>query len=43
MNVPIDHHFIPAFFLAQWADGGGKLVKYTIKHDKVIAKRVAHT
>lgn len=40
MNAPIDHHFIPAFFLAQWADGSGKLVEYTIKHDKVIAKSV---
>ena len=40
MNAPIDYHFIPAFFLAQWADGTGKLVEYTVKHDKVIAKRV---
>jgi hypothetical protein len=40
MNAPIDHHFIPAFSLAQWADGSGKLVEYAIKHDKVIAKHV---
>jgi hypothetical protein len=40
MNAPIDHHFIPAFFLAQWTDGSGKLVEYTIKHDKLIAKSV---
>src|SRR6267154_988584 len=40
MNAPIAHHFIPAFILAQWADGSGKLVEYTIKHDKVIAKPV---
>jgi hypothetical protein len=40
MNAPIDHHFMPAFFLAQWADGSGKLVEYTIKHGKVIAKPV---
>ncbi len=40
MNAPVDHHFIPAFFLAQWADGAGKLVEYTIKHGKLIAKAV---
>jgi hypothetical protein len=40
MNAPIDHHFIPAFFLAQWADETGKLVEYTIKHGKLIAKPV---
>lgn len=40
MTVPIDHHFIPAFFLAQWADGTGKLVEYTLKHGKLIAKTV---
>jgi uncharacterized protein DUF4238 len=40
MSAPIDHHFIPAFFLAQWTDGTGKLVEYTIKHGKLIAKPV---
>lgn len=40
INAPIDHHFIPAFFLAQWADGSGKLIEYTIKHGKAIAKPV---
>lgn len=40
MTAPIDHHFIPAFFLAQWADDTGKLVEYTIKHGKLIAKPV---
>jgi Protein of unknown function (DUF4238) len=40
MNAPIDHHFIPAFFLAQWAGASGKLIEYTIKHGKLIAKRV---
>jgi|SRR5579872_6025497 len=40
MSAPIDHHFIPAFFLAQWADDAGKLIEYTIKHGKLIAKPV---
>lgn len=40
MIAPIDHHFIPAFFLAQWADVTNKLIEYTIKHGKLIAKPV---
>lgn len=40
MNYPIDHHFIPAFFLAQWADASDKLVEFTIKHGKLIPKPV---
>jgi hypothetical protein len=40
MSTPHNHHFIPAFFLKQWAGPDGKLVEYSIKHEKVIAKRV---
>jgi hypothetical protein len=40
MNYPIDHHFIPAFFLQQWTDADKKLVEYTIKVGKLIIKRV---
>jgi hypothetical protein len=40
MNAPLDHHFIPAFFLAQWTDANGKLIEYTKKAGKVIAKSV---
>jgi hypothetical protein len=40
MSIPRDHHFIPAFFLEQWAGPDGKLVEYTIKHGKLIAKPV---
>jgi len=40
VKYPIDHHFIPAFFLAQWADAGEKLVEYTVKNDKLIPKPV---
>jgi hypothetical protein len=28
MNAPRDHHFIPAFYLKQWAGPNGKLVEY---------------
>src|SRR5260370_30739780 len=40
VSIPRDHHFIPAFFLAQWAGPNGKLIEYTIKYGKLIAKPV---
>jgi hypothetical protein len=40
MSIPHDHHFVPAFYLQQWAGSNGKLVEYTIKHHKLIAKPV---
>jgi hypothetical protein len=40
MNAPRDHHFIPAFYLKQWAGPGGKLVEYTRKGGKLIPKSV---
>ncbi len=40
MTVPRDHHFIPAFYLKQWAGLDGKLVEYTRKGGKLIQKPV---
>lgn len=40
MNEPRDHHFIPAFYLSEWAGTSGKLVEYTRKYGKLIAKPV---
>jgi hypothetical protein len=40
MNAPRDHHFIPAFYLKQWAGPDGKLVEYTRKGGKLIAKPI---
>src|ERR1700731_991406 len=41
MNSPRDHHFIPVFYLKQRASSiDGKLTEYTIKHGKLIEKRV---
>lgn len=40
MSTPHRHHFIPAFFLKQWAGTDGKLIEYSLKHQKLIAKRV---
>jgi hypothetical protein len=40
MNTPRDHHFIPAFYLKQWAGPHGKLIEYTRKGGKLIPKPV---
>jgi hypothetical protein len=40
MNAPRDHHFIPAFYLKQWAGPNGKLIEYTRKGSKLIPKPV---
>jgi hypothetical protein len=40
MKQPRDHHFLPVFYLKQWAINGGKLVEYSIKNDKLIPKHV---
>jgi Protein of unknown function (DUF4238) len=40
MSTPRDHHFHPVFYLQQWVGPTGKLIEYTIKHGKLIAKPV---
>jgi hypothetical protein len=40
MSTPHNHHFIPAFFLKQRVGPDSKLIEYSIKQGKVIAKRV---
>lgn len=40
MNIPRDHHFIPAFYLKQWASPDGKLIEYTRKGGRLISKSV---
>lgn len=40
MSEPRDHHFIPAFYLSRWTGANGKLVEYSLKNDKLIAKPV---
>lgn len=39
-KLPRDHHFIPAFYLTQWAGQNKKLVEYSLKHGKLIPKSV---
>jgi Protein of unknown function (DUF4238) len=40
MNIPHDHHFVPVFYLQQWVGPTGKLIEYTIKQGRIIAKPV---
>lgn len=40
MNVPRDHHFIPAFYLKHWAGSKGKVFEYARKGGKLIPKPV---
>jgi hypothetical protein len=39
-NKPRDHHYIPVFYLKQWCGPNKKLIEYTVKHGKLIAKPV---
>ena len=35
---PIDHHYLPIFYQAAWADGAGRVTRYSRPRDKVVAK-----
>jgi Protein of unknown function (DUF4238) len=40
-NKPRDHHFVPVFYLKQWASSStNKVIEYSIKHGKFLAKPV---
>jgi hypothetical protein len=36
MNDPISHHYIPQFYLRQWAGSDGRLFRYYRPHDRVV-------
>jgi hypothetical protein len=40
LRLPRDHHFIPAFYLKQWAGMDGKLCEFSRPHGKLHVKRV---
>jgi hypothetical protein len=40
MNEPVNHHYLPVFYLHQWCGAGGKLVRYYRPRDKVVASPV---
>lgn len=40
-NKPHDHHFVPVFYLKEWASySTKKVIEYSIKHGNFVAKRV---
>lgn len=40
MSTPRRHHYVPAFYLQQWATAGGKLVEFSKVRSKLIHKPV---
>src|SRR5262245_61693076 len=41
MSQPRDHHFIPVFYLKQWANVDGKLIEYSRPYDgRLVSKPV---
>jgi Protein of unknown function (DUF4238) len=39
-NKPRDHHYIPAFYLKQWAGANRKVIEYSRKHGNFLKKSV---
>lgn len=37
MSDPEKHHYLPVFYLSQWAEANGKVVRYHRPHRKVVA------
>ena len=40
MNEPIDHHYLPVFYLKQWCGDDGKVVRYYRPYRKVVPSPV---
>ncbi len=40
MSEPIDHHYLPVFYLCQWCDARGKVVRYYRPHKTVVASPI---
>jgi hypothetical protein len=41
MSEPTKHHYLPVFYLTQWAGSDGKLTRYYRPHRNVVAGRIA--
>jgi len=41
MSEPINHHYLPVFYLRQWCDATGKVVRYYRPHKDVVASPIA--
>lgn len=40
MNEPINHHYLPVFYLRQWCNADGKIVRYYRPHRDVVASPI---
>ena len=40
MNEPINHHYLPVFYLRQWCNADGKIVRYYRPHLDVVASPI---
>ena len=40
MNDPINHHYIPVFYLRQWCDAAGKVTRYYRPNVEVVASLI---
>jgi hypothetical protein len=41
MNQPINHHYLPVFYLRRWCNADGKVVRYYRPHTKVVAAPIS--
>jgi hypothetical protein len=41
MNDPVNHHYLPVFYLRNWCDGAGKVVRYYRPYQEVVASPIA--
>lgn len=39
MSTPRKHHFVPAFYLAHWADDGGEIIEWSVPYRVVEPKK----
>ncbi len=42
MNEPLRHHFLPVFFLKNWAGADGRLVEFSKPYGKVVKPKFVH-
>ena len=40
MSDPINHHYLPVFYLRQWCDADGKVVRYYRPHKEVLSSPI---
>jgi hypothetical protein len=41
MSDPIDHHYLPVFYLKQWANANGRIVRYHRPYREVVLGQIA--